>query len=106
MYLHHPEQLGGVKIDMSHFAQIDNDGKVLQVIVVSNDDIKENTLSFPDTEPVGQKFIANTLLLPGEWRQTSYNGKFRGKYAGIGDRYDPDLDEFVSPEPNEPAATD
>jgi hypothetical protein len=34
----------------------------------------------------------------GTWIQTSYNAKFRGKYAGIGDKYDSVKDEFVSPE--------
>ena len=46
--------------------------------------------------PAGQAFIAS-LGLAGEWKQTSYSGSFRGKYAGIGDRYDAELDEFVSP---------
>ena len=81
---------------MGHFAQIE-DSIVTQVIVVSNDVLGEPTLGFPDTEGAGRAFIANTLKLPGEWRQTSLNGSFRGKYAGVGDRYDSDLDEYVSP---------
>jgi len=78
---------------MAHFARI-NDNIVQQVIVVSNDDCGGG--DFPASEPVGQAFIAS-LGLEGEWKQTSYNGNFRGKYAGIGDRYDAELDEFVSP---------
>jgi len=39
----------------------------------------------------------NGIGLPGRWLDTSYLGARRGKYAGIGDRYDPDLDQFVSP---------
>jgi hypothetical protein len=73
---------------MAHFALIKN-GKVADVIVVSNDNA-------PD-EAAGQAFIANTLKLAGAWKQTSYNGNFRGTYAGIGFTYDADLDEFVAP---------
>lgn len=65
---------------MAHFAQVDN-GIVQQVIVIANADC--NDLPFPESEPVGQAFIAS-LGLDGEWLQTSYNNNFRGKYAGIG----------------------
>jgi hypothetical protein len=82
---------------MAHFAQVTN-GTVSQVIVVSNDDCGGG--DFPDSEAVGQAFIAS-LGLTGEWKQTSYHANFRGKYAGIGDFYDADLDEFVTPEVEE-----
>lgn len=84
---------------MAHFAQVDN-GIVERVIVVSNDDCAGG--NFPDSEPIGQAFIAS-LGLTGEWKQTSYSASFRAKYAGIGDRYDAELDEFVTPavEPTE-----
>jgi hypothetical protein len=86
---------------MAHFAKIDN-GIVRQVIVVSNDDCAGG--NFPASEAAGQAFIAG-LGLAGEWRQTSYNGNFRGKYAGIGDIYDAVNDVFVAPaieeQPNE-----
>ena len=78
---------------MAHFAKIEN-GVVREVIVIGNDDCGGG--DFPASEPVGQAFIAS-LGLAGEWKQTSYNGNFRAKYAGIGDRYDAELDEFVSP---------
>ena len=86
---------------MAHFAKLDADNIVQQVIVISNDVCGEPTLDFPDTEAAGRAFIANTLKLAGEWKQTSYNGNFRAKYAGIGDRYDAELDQFVTP-PVEP----
>ena len=84
-------------IDMGYFAQLDDNGIVQQVISISNDTLNEPEFTFPDTEPVGRVFISKTLGLPGEWRQTSFNGNFRGRYAGIGYRYDRDLDEFVPP---------
>ena len=82
---------------MAYFAELDETNTVLRVISISNDVCGEPTLGFPDTCAAGRAFIANTLKLGGEWKQTSYNSNFRGKYAGIGDRYDAELDEFVSP---------
>ena len=82
---------------MAYFAELDGTNTVLRVISISNDVCGEPTLDFPDTCAAGRAFIANTLKLGGVWKQTSYNGNFRGKYAGIGDRYDAELDEFVSP---------
>jgi len=83
---------------MAHFAKIDN-GKVQQVIVVSNDDCGGG--DFPTSEPVGQAFIAS-LGLAGEWLQTSYHSNFRGTYAGIGYTYDPATDTFTPPPTPEP----
>jgi hypothetical protein len=68
---------------MAHFAKVEN-GTVLQVIVVNNETLGD--LEFPDSEAVGQEFIA-ALGLDGTWKQTSYNANFRGKYAGIGDTW-------------------
>jgi len=78
---------------MAHFARIDNN-KVREVIVISDNDCPDPA---PDNEAQGQAFIADVLGLAGTWKQTSYNGNFRGRYAGIGFTYDPDLDEFVPP---------
>jgi len=82
---------------MAYFAELDGTNTVLRVISISNDVCGEPTLDFPDTEAAGRAFIANTLKLGGVWKQTSYNANFRAKYAGIGDRYDAELDAFVSP---------
>ena len=71
---------------MAHFAEIDKDGFVLRVLVVDN-----------SQESRGQDFLANDLGLGGTWIQTSYNANIRGKYAGIGDRYDKVKDEFIAP---------
>jgi hypothetical protein len=82
---------------MANFAEL-KDGFISNVIVISNDDC--NNLPFPESEPVGQAFIAS-LDIEGEWLQTSYNGNFRGVYAGIGYTFDPllgEYGEFVAPE--------
>lgn len=83
---------------MAHFAKVEN-GVVSNIIVVANSDC--NDLPFPESEPVGQAFIAS-LGIAGEWLQTSYNGNFRGTYAGIGYTYDKVSDTFVAPEIPEP----
>lgn len=88
---------------MGHFAHLSDSGDVLEVIVLSNEVLGEPTLTFPDTEGAGRAFIANTLKLPGLWRQTSFSGSFRGKFAAIGDLFDEEADEFRSPVA-EPAA--
>jgi hypothetical protein len=79
---------------MAHFAQLDDNNIVQQVIVISDDVVPDPA---PDNEQAGVDFITNVLSLSGVWKQTSYHANFRGKYAGIGDRYDADLDEFVTP---------
>jgi len=79
---------------MAHFARIDNSNIVREVIVISDDNCPDPA---PNNESAGQTFIANVLGLSGEWKQTSYNGNFRGTYAGLGYTYDPVLDEFVPP---------
>ena len=87
---------------MAHFAQINSNNKVQQVIVVSNDDCGGG--EFPESEPIGQAFIAS-LGLSGEWLQTSYHANFRNCYAGIGFTFDADAGEygeFVPPPTIEP----
>lgn len=66
---------------MAHFAQLDENNIVTNVVVVSNDDI--NNLPFPESEPVGIAFL-NSILPGNIWAQTSYNSNFRVRYAGVG----------------------
>jgi len=67
---------------MSHFAKIDKDNIVTQVIVAEQD--------FIDSGAVGN---------PAEWVQTSYTGKIRKQFAGAGYTYDEANDVFISPKP-------
>lgn len=80
---------------MAHFAQIDSDNIVMQVIVVSNNDCGGG--DFPASEEIGAAFCTN--LLGGTWKQTSYNNNFRKRYAGIGYSYDAERDAFIAPKP-------
>jgi len=76
---------------MAHFAEIDENNKVLRVIVVSDEDCQDENGN--ESEAVGVAFCQN--LLGGNWVQTSYNGNLRGKFAGVNMIYHPDIDEFI-----------
>lgn len=66
---------------MAYFAEIDDDGNVLQVISVSNADAPDPAPEH--SEPLGQAFIAGVLGLTGTWVQTSWSGSIRKQYAGV-----------------------
>ena len=80
----------------AHAARIDDDNIVREVIVIP----------YCDDDDAKVTEYCNGIGLAGTWLDTSYLGARRGKYAGVGDRYDPDLDEFVSPQPAEPEETE
>ena len=80
---------------MAHFAQINSDNVVTQVIVVSNDDCGGG--DYPESDAIGAAFCTN--LLGGTWKQTSYNNNFRVRYAGIGYTFNEELDAFIAPKP-------
>jgi hypothetical protein len=85
---------------MAHFAELDQDNIVVQVIVVGNDSI--NNLPFPESEPVGVAFCQSLLGADTRWAQTSYNANFRYNYAGIGYTFDPipsPNGAFIPPQP-------
>ena len=70
---------------MAHFAKLDANNVVEQVIVVSNDDTADS--SGVETESIGVAFCQKLMGASTTWKQTSYNGNFRGNYAGIGYTY-------------------
>jgi hypothetical protein len=73
---------------MAHFAEINENGLVLRVLVV------------PDAqEHRGQDFLAGDLGLGGTWVQTSYNARIRKNYAGVGMTYDNTRDAFIAEQP-------
>jgi hypothetical protein len=83
---------------MAHFAQVSN-GVVQQVIVIANEDCGGG--NFPESEPIGQHFIAS-LGLAGEWLQTSYHANFRAVYAGVNYTYDAATNTFSAPPQPDP----
>lgn len=68
----------------AHAAKIEN-GVVTQVIVIP----------FMDDDDAKVTAYCNSIGLDGTWIDTSYTGSRRGKYAGIGDKWDGE--NFVSP---------
>ncbi len=80
---------------MAHFAWLDANNMVTAVSVVDNVNLLDANGN--ESEAVGIAYLTSVHGEGKVWKQTSYNGKMRGKYAGIGDRYDADLDEFVTP---------
>ena len=82
---------------MAHFAQLDENNVVTQVIVVSNDDTADS--NGVETESIGVAFCQKLLGADTNWKQTSYNNKIRTRYAGVGYTYDAGLDAFISPKP-------
>ena len=79
---------------LSHFAKVEN-GIVVQVIVVDNADTAN--AEGVEMESIGAEFCKR--LLGGDWKQTSYNGKMRKNFAGIGYAYDAALNAFIAPQP-------
>lgn len=80
---------------MAHFAQLDENNTVLQVIVVQNNELMDNG---QESEAKGIAFCQS--LFPGTaWKQTSYNGNIRKNYAGVGFQYDSQRDAFIPPQP-------
>lgn len=76
---------------MAHFARLDENNIVVEVLVVSNADIQD--LPFPVSEEVGVSYL-NSFLPVSTWKQTSYNGNFRFRYAGIGDTFHAECGEY------------
>jgi hypothetical protein len=77
---------------MAHFARIE-DNVVREVIVVNNEVLLDS--EGVEQEALGIAFCEETF--GGTWVQTSYNGNFRGRYAGMNMIYDKDRDEFIIP---------
>ena len=82
---------------MAHFAQLDENNVVTQVIVVSNEDTSD--VNGNEVESIGVAFCQKLLGADTNWKQTSYNSNMRVRYAGIGYSYNAELDAFVAPQP-------
>ena len=76
---------------MAHFAQIDSDSIVTNVIVVDNSDAPN--------EAAGISFCQELLGADTNWVQTSYNDNIRFRYAGTGMKYDSTNDVFYEQQP-------
>ena len=92
---------------MAHFAKLDANNLVTQVIVVANEDTADS--AGVETESIGVAFCQKLLGASTNWKQTSYNNSFRGNYAGIGYTYMSNVatlgvgstDIFISEQPHD-----
>jgi hypothetical protein len=84
---------------MAHFAELDENNKVLRVVVVGNDCV-------PSDEHIDGETWCINFFKGGTWKQTSYNNNFRKQYAGIGYTYDAAKNKFISPQPHDSWALD
>jgi len=92
---------------MAHFAKLDDNNVVLEVNALSNHELvtSKNTVdengnvvvSLVESEDKGIEFLTSWSGGHTNWKQTSYNATFRGKFAAIGDTYDPVTNLFVAP---------
>ena len=80
---------------MAHFAEINDEGIVQRVIVVGDSDTATSTGE--EVESIGAEFCSK--LLGGTWKQTSYNGSLRFRFAGKGHYFDESRDAFIPPQP-------
>ena len=80
---------------MAHYAQLDSNNVVTQVIVIDNKDTAD--ANGVEKEYIGAAFCER--LFGGTWKQTSYNGNIRKNYAGIGYTFDSTRDAFIPPKP-------
>ena len=82
---------------MAHFARIDENNIVTQVIVVANEDTTDT--NGVEVEEIGVAFCKKLLGAETNWKQTSYNNNFRVRYAGIGYSFSEELNAFIPPSP-------
>jgi len=82
---------------MAHFAQLDENSVVLQVIVVNNVELlnEENV----ESEAKGIAFCKSLYGLDTNWVQTSYSGSFRRLFAGVGFTHNETENIFIYPQP-------
>jgi len=85
---------------MAHFAKLDSNNIVLEVLVVNNE-----VLDSANEEQSGIDFLSN-IFNHSNWKQTSYSKSFRKHYASIGMTYDSELDAFIDPKCHDIAVLD
>ena len=81
---------------MASFAKIGLNNKVIEVLSVHNDVLKDS--NGVEQENIGVDFLTKLTGYP-VWKQTSYNGNIRKNHAGIGYTYDEDRDAFIPKKP-------
>ena len=81
-------------LKMAHFAKINSDNIVTEVIVINNDVIKDS--SGNEQEFLGVTFCME-IFGDGTYIQTSYNSNMRKNMATVGSTYDSTRNAFIRP---------
>ena len=81
---------------MAHFARLDKNNIVQQVIVVNNEVILDNGV---ESEQKGIDFCKSLYGQDTNWKQTSFNSTIRKNFAGMGFSYDSTRDAFIDQQP-------
>ena len=79
---------------MAHFAKINSENLVTEVIVINNDVILDS--NGEEQESLGVDFCKQ-IYGDGTYKQTSYNSKMRKNMATVGSTYDTSRDAFIRP---------
>ncbi len=82
---------------MAHFAELDDNNKVLRVIVINNEVIKDSNND--EQENLGVAFCKSLYGENTIWKQTSYNNNFRKQMASVDGKYNSENNIFISPQP-------
>lgn len=82
---------------MAHFAKLDENNIVIEVIVVNNEVITDENGN--ENEQLGIDFCKQIFGEDTKWVQASYNGTFRKRYPAFEDTYNEELDAFITPKP-------
>jgi len=82
---------------MAHFAKLNENNLVTEVIVVANGDLLDENGN--ESEQKGIEFCQSLFGENTQWVQTSYNANFRSRFASPGMTYDVERDVFVMPQP-------
>jgi hypothetical protein len=86
---------------MAHFAKLNDENIVTQVVVIANAALDPN-----NEEASGIDFLIHWSGGDTNWVQTSYNGKIRKNYAGVGYTFNEALDGFIAPKCHDVAVLD
>ena len=78
---------------MAHFAQLDDDNVVINVLVINNEDCVDDDGN--ESEAVGVAFCQSIVGADTVWKQTSYNHNMRVRYGSPGYTYNATLDAFI-----------
>ena len=84
---------------MAHFAELDEDNIVIHLHIIGNDIPTSNgPLGDNDMHVDGETYCGKLFKSESNtWKQTSFSGSFRGKFASKGDTYDAANNRFVGP---------